>query len=338
MMPVGSSSFLLPGLVLFLSATEPDWVLTGSSTQFSHERYLTGRGSADTPEAADDRARADIGRTFSVGVNSAATVTAQARIVSGPGGTQVFGTEGASELIQTTSKVILEGVEIVARFVDPRTKLHHSLAALERSKGLAIIGAKIAAIDRQLQQQGGAARATDSRIDRARAAGKVLRQIRTRSDLEAKYRVLDARGAGMSCAFDLPALMAQATRQFGELRVSVDHSDDNSAAAAVADALSALGIATEKAPPHQGDLLVSVVFRVAPESKNERGGWHWARGNASVTISEVAGNRVVAQFEATDRQASALPEEAARRCRAGLTRKAADSIQAALAGWIGGGP
>ena len=139
MMPVGSSSFLLPGLVLFLSATEPDWVLTGSSTQFSHERYLTGRGSADTPGAADDRARADIGRTFSVGVNSAATVTAQARIVSGPGGTQVFGTEGASELIQTTSKVILEGVEIVARFVDPRTKLHHSLAALERSKGLAII-------------------------------------------------------------------------------------------------------------------------------------------------------------------------------------------------------
>ena len=87
---------------------KPDWV-AGTSAAYPASTYLTGRGEADMLPLAQDRARADLAKTFSVNV-SEQSKDQSSYSQSNAGATPVMqNTMDVSRNISTRTDAVLQG-------------------------------------------------------------------------------------------------------------------------------------------------------------------------------------------------------------------------------------
>lgn len=109
---------------------QPDWI-NGSAASYPRARYLIGVGEGEDLDAARDRARAEIARTFEVRIEDAVVDHSEEVAV-------MEGARRASSIVEriavetrTSTEAALEGVEIAETWQDPATQRVYALAVLD---------------------------------------------------------------------------------------------------------------------------------------------------------------------------------------------------------------
>ncbi|MBI4374920.1 MAG: LPP20 family lipoprotein [Elusimicrobia bacterium] len=304
----------------------PDWV-DSASLEYPRESYLTGVGIADDRPTAQDRARGEISKIFLTQV-SVDTALTESENNSSQG--RSF-TQSVSQSVQTTSRKALEGVELVAHWQDAKTQQHYALAALDRRKAAAVLRDKIADFDRQATRWNGELDKSSEKLQKVRAALKLLALLKARADLNGDLRVVESEGKGLASPIDEPAARPKAAKALAALEIAVDLSGAKSeeVETGLISGLSSLGLQARSPGSGRADIIIEGKLETRPASSNDAR-WRWARSSVTLTLKEGASGKTFLRFDQSDRQASADYEEAARRTHKALGRKVAQRVGEAV--------
>ncbi len=311
------------------SGGRPIWV-EGESSKWTRALNVLGVGSGDDEGSAADRARGEISRVFSSAVSVNTTVDESETNLTSGGKTNTSFSQLIAEKVQTASKKMLEGVEIVERWKDSASARYYALAVLNKGKAMGAVTEKTTALDSEAAQWKTALDGAVDKFERAKAAAKLSALLKGRLDLENDRRVLG--GGAFPSTVDFAAAKTAATKALAALDVIViatgDHAEDLETG--IVSGLVATGLMAKRgAPGDKGDLVVeSKSGAQTVEGGDER--WKWSRATATIALREGREDKIFARFDASDRQASADPGEARRRAAAGLAKKAAEMVTAAI--------
>jgi hypothetical protein len=317
------------GLKTSSGGQRPIWV-EGESPKWPRAQYVTGVGSADDEEAAADRARGEISRVFTSNVSVDTLVDESESTVNAGGKTTTSFSQQVAQNVRTASKKMLEGVEIVERWKDAASARYYALATLSKSKAMAAVDEKTHALDADASQWKARLDAAGDKFERAKAGAKLAAILKGRLDLENDRRVLG--GGSLASAVDVSAAKAAAARALEALDVVViasgDHADDLETG--IVTGLVASGLMAKRGNPgDKGDMIVES-NSAAQTIENGDKSWKWARATATVTLKDGREDKTFSRFDVSDRQASADAGEARRRSAAGLAKKAAEKVAAAI--------
>ncbi|MCR4293919.1 MAG: LPP20 family lipoprotein [Elusimicrobia bacterium] len=311
----------------------PNWV-EGESPRWTRAQNVLGVGSADDEEAAADRARGEISRVFSSAVTVDTTVDETETNLTRGGATDSSFSQIVAQKVQTASKKMLEGVEVVERWKDGATNRYYALAVLNKGKAMAAVAERTAALDADASQWKARLDAAGDRFERARAGAKLAALLKGRLDLENDRRVLG--GGALASTVDVSAARAAAARALEALDVVVVATGEHASEleTGIVTGLAASGLSAKRGEPGDaGDLVVeSRSGAQTVEGGDAR--WKWSRGSATITLKDGRAGKAFARFEVTERQASADPGEARRRAAAGLAKKAAEKTASAIAAFF----
>ncbi len=301
---------------------KPDWI-DGSSMEYPNAQYIAGVGAADDRASAEDRARAEISKVFQ------ANVTVNENLNASESNNQFSQT--ISQEVKTVSTKALEGVQLVEHWQDGATRVYYALAVLDRAKAKAALTEKLAGLDKQAQQWKDQLDNSGEKLARAKAGMKLLTVLKARGGLNAEMRVIDAGGHGVDSPIDEAKVRPEAAKAVSALDVAVRLSGDNAdeVETAVVKGLAALGLQSRTGASKDADIEVSGKIDTA-EMKGDGSAWRWARSTTTVSLKDAHTGKVVTQFDASDREASADFAEAARRSRVELAKRVADQASAAV--------
>ena len=309
--------------------SRPAWV-EGESPRWTRAQNVLGVGSGDDEESAADRARGEISRVFSSNVSVDTTVDeSEANLTSG-GKTNSTFSQLVAQKVQTASKKMLEGVEIVERWKDASTSRYYALAVLNKGKALGAVSEKTAALDADAAQWKTRLDAATEKFERAKAAAKLSALLKGRLDLENDRRVIG--GGTLASTLDVSAAKAAAAKALSALDVVVAATGDGAdeLETGIVTGLVASGLMAKRGSPgDKGDLIVE--SKSAAESvtgADER--WKWSRATATVTLKDGREDKAFSRFDVSERQASADAGEARRRAVAALAKKTSDKVAAAI--------
>ncbi|MEK7383342.1 MAG: LPP20 family lipoprotein [Elusimicrobiota bacterium] len=203
------------------AGSRPDWV-DGTSRSYPRERYLVGIGMGDDRATASDRARSEISKIFTTNVNVTTNLHESESSSKQGAKTENSFSQAISQSLQTASKKVLEGVEVVESWKDGATMQQYALAVLDRSKALAAVKDKLDDFDRQAQQWKSSMDSASDKVGKVKAAMKLLALLKARVELNGEMRVLDPGGKTVPSPFDEAAVRAGAAKTVAELDVIVD--------------------------------------------------------------------------------------------------------------------
>lgn len=311
----------------------PSWV-EGESPRWTRAQNVLGVGSGDDEETAGDRARGEISRVFSSAVSVDTSVDETETNLTRDGATSSSFSQVVAQKVQTASRKMLEGAEVVERWKDAATGRYYALAVLNKGKALAAVAEKTSALDADASQWKARLDAAADKFERAKAGAKLAALLKGRLDLENDRRVLG--GGPLASTVDVSAAKAAAARALEALDVVViatgDHSEELETG--IVTGLAASGLMAKRGNPgDKGDLIVeSRSGTQTVEGGDAR--WKWSRGTATVTLKDGREDKTFARFDVSERQASADPGEARRRAAAGLAKKAAERTAAAISAFF----
>lgn len=199
----------------------PDWI-DGASRAYPRDKYLVGVGMADDRASAADRARSEISKIFATNVNVTTNLNESESTSTRGSKTETSFSQAISQSLQTTSKKVLEGVEIVENWKDGATMQQYALAVLDRFKALSAVKDKIDDFDKQAQQWKGQMDSASDKMGKVKAAMKLLALLKARAELNGEVRILDPGGKAVPSPFDEPAVRAEAAKTVATLDVIVD--------------------------------------------------------------------------------------------------------------------
>lgn len=199
---------------------KPDWV-DGESREFRRDSYLTGVGSADDRNTAQERARGEISKIFTSQMNVVTnSMSAESTVqVTGKKDQNSF-SQSVAMSVENVSKKLLEGVEIEETWQDEASRVWYALAVLDKSKAVSAVTDKIADMDAQVKQYYAQMVQAADKLPRVKAAMKLLAIFKARKGMEADLRVLD--GKGMPNPVDEAAVKAAAAKALEEIEIVVD--------------------------------------------------------------------------------------------------------------------
>lgn len=311
----------------------PDWV-EGESPKWPRAQNVLGVGGGDDEETAADRARGEISRVFSSAVSVDTTVDETETNLTQGGATSASFSQVVAQKVQTASKKMLEGAEVVERWKDAATGRYYALAVLNKGKAMAAVAEKTAALDADAREWKTRLDAAVDKFERAKAAAKLSALLKGRLDLENDRRVLG--GGSLPSTVDVSAAKAAAAKALEALDVVViasgDHADELETG--IVTGLAASGLMAKRGDAGDaGDLIVES----RSEARTVEGGdarWKWSRGSATVTLKDGRAGKTFSRFEVSERQASADPGEARRRAASALAKKAAEKTAAAISAFF----
>lgn len=313
------------GSSLVVGGSRPAWV-EGESPDFPRSRFVTGVGSADDDSSAADRARAEVSRAFSVDVN-ATTSSEQSEASSGA---STSFASAVSDKVRTTTRKVLEGVDVVARWKDASTGRYYALAALPKDQALLSVTQKASELDAEAAQYKARLAAATDPFEKAKAAAKLLALAKARTGLEADSRVLG--GGALPGDFDSATIKAQAAQALGALAVVVSASGDGAEAlsSALVTGLNASGLAAKRGTADEkADLTATATVSVQEQNAGDA---RWKRSRASATVSLIDGRsgKAFANFDASAREDAVDAGEARRRALASLAKTTAAKVSASI--------
>lgn len=313
---------------------KPDWV-DGPSGRYPRERYLVGVGIGDDRATSEDRARGEISKIFSTQVSVKTDLTeSEANLKDGSGEKSSF-SQSISQNVQTVSKKVLEGVELVENWRDPTAAQHYALAVLEKSKAIRVIEDKLDEIDKLAGEWKGSLESSTEKLPRVKAAMKLLAVLKARDGLNSDLRVL-AGGAGRALSFNEGEIRQQAGKALAELDVVVDMSGGRSdqVETGIVKGLGGFGIQSKAGgPADPSDIFVEGKVETKP-MEGDGTPWKWARSNVTLSLKDGRTAKTFLQFDASDRQASKDYNEAVRRSHSALSLKIADQVRDAITAYF----
>ncbi len=311
------------------SGPRPSWV-EGESPRWPRSQYVTGVGSADDEEGAADRARGEVSRVFSSAITADTLLDESETNVKAGGKTTTTFSQQVALNIRTTSKKMLEGVEIVERWKDGATARYYTFAVLHKGKAMAAVTEKTQALDADALQWKANLDGAADKFERAKAGVRLTALLRGRLELENDRRILG--GGALAASVDAAAAKAAAAKALSSLDVVVIATGDHAAEleTGIVTGLVASGLMAKRGSPgDKGDVIVeSGSGAQAVTGGDER--WKWSRGTATVTLKDGREDKAFARFEVSERAASADAGEARRRAASGLAKKAAEKVAAAI--------
>jgi hypothetical protein len=308
----------------------PDWV-DGASMEYPREQYVVGVGIADDRATAEERARGEIAKVFSANVTVDSTVNSEESTAKG----KTDFSQSVAQSVKTTSKKVLEGVQVVENWQDGATKVHYALAVLDRAKARAALSDKVAELDGQAQQWKQQLDGASGKVDRAKSAMRVLRVLKARAEVNSELRVVDPSGQGVKSPLDEGAIKTEAAKAVAALDVAVDMNGEGSpeVETGIVSGLSSFGIQATKGSKAGADLGVEGSVDTKP-MKGDGSKWQWARSTVTVTLKDAKTGKIVTRFDASDREASADYSEAARRCHVELAKRVSEKLSAAITSYF----
>lgn len=315
------------------SGGRPVWV-EGESPRWTRAQNVLGVGSGDDEETAADRARGEISRVFSSAVSVDTSVDETETNLTRGGATNSSFSQVVAQKVQTASKKMLEGVEVVERWKDGATGRYYALAVLNKGKAMAAVAEKTAALDADASQWKARLDAAADKFERAKAGAKLAALLKGRLDLENDRRVLG--GGSLASTVDVSAAKAAAAKALEALDVVViatgDHAEELETG--IVTGLVASGLMAKRGSAgDKGDLVVES----GSGAQTVEGGdarWKWSRATATVTLKDGREDKTFARFDVSERQASADAGEARRRAAAALAKKAAEKTAAAISAFF----
>lgn len=277
------SSLLIPLLLAACSNAKPldarpDWV-TGNSAAYPASAYLTGRGDSDILAVAQDRARTDLAKTFSVNVSEQSSDVSSYSQSSSAAAPQ--NSMDVSRNISTRTDAVLQGVTISDTWQDTQTHTYHVLATLSRSKASAALRQQIADLDAGTRASLDAAQASTDLFDKIAAAGQAVDAQQTRTGLQRSLQVVDITGQGMPAEWPLAKLQADRAALLKQLQISAAADGRNADAMKklLAGSLAGAGFTVADVAPYT--MTASLDYStLAPQN-----GWYWITGTLQVNLT-----------------------------------------------------
>jgi hypothetical protein len=315
-------------------SSAPDWV-EGQSRKYPREMYMTGVGSGDDRASAEDRARGEIARVFSTVVTVNTRVfEAEKNKNDAKGKSETSFSNSVDQTVQTASRKVLEGTEIVETWKDQTAKRVYALAALDRHKAMASVEEKLDELDAQSKEWNGQMQASADRLGKVKAAMKLMALLKARESLNAELRILDASGHGRPNPLNEALVRPEASKALSSLEITVDVEGASSRdiETGIVKGLNSLGLSARTTRAEAPDVLVE--GKIDSQELPEDGKWRFARSQVTMILKDGRSGKVFLQFDGSERQAALSQKEAQRRSLAKLSEKLAPRISEAISGYF----
>lgn len=254
----------------------PDWV-DGSSTRYKSSAYVTGLGSADSLNAARDRARADLAKTFRVQIDEKAS---DLRRYTSDGSNETFDSKIERDLSVNTEQV-LEGVTVPETWQHPTTGEYFAFAVLNRAQAGLRLRETISRLDASAQSMLTAARSTDDAFRKAEIALRVVENQRERAVVQSMLQAVDVTGRGVPAKWNLGEL--EADMMTALRRIELNAKGDAGWESVLRGVLSDSGFTVN----NSGAYTVTLEVDIAELPK--RNNWFWRRAVAVMTMTGADG-------------------------------------------------
>ena len=319
-------------LVLLASCAPkpPEWTL-GKSALYPEQAYLVGVGMASTRAEAENRARSELAKIFTVHIASREVSTEsewlnRAGNVAGAGYRQAI----QADLVATSDKV-LSGVHIAEVWQNEKAGTWHALAVLDRLKASQALRAEMNEADQSAMTQ---VRQAEQASTRFRALGhylQALKALELRSALAADLRIADPSGWVAEPPYSPAVIAAKADEVAGTIQVGIDLQDDRDGIVRGAVIQSLTGLGIQLAPSIAGD--VRLLGHVSVDAYKASDPWHWVAAAAQVEFVEPDG-RILDAVRVNVREGSQIASRADTLAREKLGEKLAQILIERL-GFIG---
>ena len=287
--------------------THPDWV-EGNSAKYNNNQYLVGRGQAQSQEQAQNRARADLAKIFSVAiyaasedsesyVNSSGNTTDSNGSHSNAGGKPNGNTGGVvtgnaksqtdseiSRTLSTQMQNIVEGSQVAEIWQDPMSKQYYALAVMPRTQTAVKLRQDIARLDDATSSDIARAQRTPDLFHKIAAASHALNMQQERAGAQKTLQIVDTSGQGIEPVWSITKLSADLDALLRRVHIAsqVDNHTQDAAelGSIVAGALANAGFSVPVS--ENTDYLLITTLRL--ENPNLQEGWYWVRGALEIKL------------------------------------------------------
>ncbi len=217
------SCLILMSALLFsacASTPHPAWVDHPAKT-YTQDQYLVGVGLDMDRVKAEEKARAEIAKQFSVSINQTNQTLQEFKGTTGQKGTSWLSRTDIQQLTRTSTEQQLSGVRIETVYKDDDSGLTYALALLERTPARRQLEDKIAKLDQEIKGLYDRATKQDEALSKLRPLLNALEQSKQREALNSQLMVINPTGNGMDAAVAVATLNKALSSALDAIRVSI---------------------------------------------------------------------------------------------------------------------
>ena len=266
----------------------PDWV-TGNSAKYPDNRFLVGRGQADSLEDARNRARADLAKVFQVAVSAETSDVTQFASTTEGGGQGKTESQVTRNIVTRTDQIV-RGIQIAEAWQDPRSKTHHALATLPRLQAAMGLRQDVERLDAATRGYVNQARNGQDLLAQVASASRAHDTQRERDAVQRALQVVDVTGRGVDPEFNSGQLASDLAALLKRVRMKPQAASgsQDSLERMLSAALSAAGFVPEAGGSAPYVLLGSLQL----DDLGLIDGWYWTRGTLEVQLAEASSGKV----------------------------------------------
>ncbi len=293
-----TSVAILSLLSLFISAcsftshdadSPPDWI-NGQSNKYSGSLYLSGQGSALTPDDAKDRARSDLAKQFDVAIKEHGQQSQIFTSKQANGETAQSLDQKISRQLLTYTKRSLQAVEIAEQWHDQSRGMYYALAVLSRNKAQHQFEQQLRTLDQQSQQQLLQAEAESALLNRAALIQHAIKSQQQRIVVQSSLQVVDPSGRGKPPTLSLAELIRSRDALLKEIRIQPAATGDMSSELVKILSGATAGSGFTIGNTNNADYQLKVQTLLDPVIEDK--GWYWLRGTLQIVLIDADGNNV----------------------------------------------
>lgn len=196
------------GCSWFGGQAKPDWI-DGVSRAYPADQYLLGVGQSDNRATAEDQAYAAVARIFKAEVNAQAKDFESYLVIEQRGQSSEQRRVALDNLTRVSTDKVLESVQILDRWVDPRKRLHYALAGMQRAQSETAILERIRDLDRTIQEDVDQAHQATDKLAKVRGLRRAAKNLVLRETYNADLRVIRPSGHGTAAAYRVNELTSE---------------------------------------------------------------------------------------------------------------------------------
>ena len=287
----------------------PDWV-NGNSSHYSRQQYIIGRGQANSLSAAQDRARANIAKTFQVNIYERSSDNKQISQTTDKQGTSSSQEARIQRYISTETDQIIDGIEIAEVWKNPATKQFHTLAILSRNQAITRLHQQIKQLDNATTKSIAASRSSADTLTQAGFAAQALTAQQQRAAYQKMASIIDLSGRGVTPRWQPARLEADLNDILKRTHIqAVGTGPEKEAITSIlAGALATAGLTPGDA--EHSDYLLTGQLDIIDLGK--RDGWDWQRATIHIKLTDKPGGKLRGDHSWTRLKAAGLDKNTAK--------------------------
>ncbi len=262
--------------------SKPQWV-DRPAAAYPTMTHIVGTGVGPSLTVAQDRARSELAKNFSVNIR-ARMQDRQSYLQQS--GQSEFSSETAQQ-IETHTEVVLHAVQIVDSWHDPNNQQYHALAALSRVQALQLFRERIQQLDSETNTQLRASAIYEDKLSQVGFIQSAIELQRQRHQIQQMLQVVDPSGHGVASNYSIAELNKRSNEIASTIRIRVKaHSSSAEAfVSSAANALAKVGVITND--NSKSDYLLLLDW---PQPQLElREGWYWYQGIFKFSLTDSSG-------------------------------------------------